>query len=88
MVVPSTCTSGQKLWNPAVARVVEIHPPPAFPSARRRSLSVDAPKSEPPRVHTSRSGKVVAGVKASDGAPSHRGLLVIRCRGWSVPPML
>src|SRR4029453_7666237 len=62
VVVPSIWTSGRVLRNPAMASVVEIHPPSWSPRARQTSPSV-APKSDPPRFQTSRIGKVVPGVR-------------------------
>jgi hypothetical protein len=80
VVLPTTRTSGQKFWDPAVARLAETQSPSSSPRARRRSASA-ASKSKPPLAHTSLAGKVVAGVRAREGALSQAGLEVTRSLG-------
>jgi hypothetical protein len=87
-VVPTTATSGQKLLNPRLARVLDDQVPPALPSARRRSVWVSVPGSVLPRTQTRVSGKVEPGVRASFGPQSQSGWLVMRSRPWAVPPMV
>jgi hypothetical protein len=87
VVVPATCASGQKFSVPRVAKLLEDQVPPALPSARRRSVWPGS-RSEPPRDQISVSGKVLPGMAASVGIESHRGLVVIRWRACSVPPMV